>query len=214
MLSLYFQYNKFKWKGGVIIIGVYCITNKINHKQYVGASVCVRNRKSDHFGRNVKLYSHLEFYKEIKIFGRNNFDFIVLEECSRENLLQREQYWYDKLLPEYNTVRPSRCNFTNPLIQTLARNACKTQVHKNKLKQIHESDSFIQNCREGQRYKYRAVIGYRGEDYIEFESLQSAARYIKSHTKFNGKSMSSKIKEVCDGTRKSAFGYKWKYKKV
>ena len=35
-----------------------------------------------------------------------------------------------------------------------------------------------------------------------------------NYNRIKGKNKTSKIKSVCDGERKSAFGYSWRYKKV
>ena len=51
-----------------------------------------------------------------------------------------------------------------------------------------------------------------GEFIMNFESLQEASRWVTEHTNYKGKNKSSKILECCKGTRKSAFGYKWRYK--
>ena len=48
----------------------------------------------------------------------------------------------------------------------------------------------------------------------DFISIQEASRYITETTDFKGKNKTSKIKLVCDGERKKAFGYNWRYKNV
>lgn len=37
-------------------------------------------------------------------YGRDRFDWIVLEECSKEDQGAREMYWIDKIKPEYNVT--------------------------------------------------------------------------------------------------------------
>ena len=48
----------------------------------------------------------------------------------------------------------------------------------------------------------------------DFISIQEASRYITETTDFKGKNKTSKIKLVCDGERKKAFVYNWRYKNV
>ncbi|MPN37003.1 hypothetical protein SDC9_184515 [bioreactor metagenome] len=48
----------------------------------------------------------------------------------------------------------------------------------------------------------------------ESESLSDAGRWVVNNTNFKSKNPTSKIKAVCDGERKSAFGYTWSYVEV
>lgn len=80
------------------ICGIYCLKNNINNKVYVGQSVDILRRKKDHINRlrnNRHDNKYLQYswgkYKE------NNFDFFILEECSKENLDEKEKYWINKL---------------------------------------------------------------------------------------------------------------------
>ena len=120
-----------KIKGGEImswkITGIYKIKNKITNEFYIGASVCIRSRYSTHMGRDVKKYKHTNrFYKEIYEYGKENFELEILEECLRENLLEREQFYYDYLKPTYNMIRPVKCSFTNPEVRKKSHLASQT----------------------------------------------------------------------------------------
>lgn len=79
-----------------VICGVYCITNKINQKKYVGLSKNILRRWSEHkrvpFNPNSKEYDY-PLYGAIRKYGIENFDFSILEECKEEELQEKEKYW-------------------------------------------------------------------------------------------------------------------------
>lgn len=82
------------------MIGIYCITNKINGKCYVGQSINITERWKSHRSRpfNPKASQYdSPFYRAIRKYGINNFIFTVLEECSKEELDEREKFWIKKL---------------------------------------------------------------------------------------------------------------------
>ena len=100
--------------------GVYKITNIINQKYYIGSSVNIFGRFSNHMNRDARRYPNHKFYKDVLKYGHLNFKLEILELCSRDVLIEREQYYYDLYSPEYNLVRPSECNFYNPLVRQTA----------------------------------------------------------------------------------------------
>ncbi len=76
--------------------GIYKITNKINGKCYIGQSNDIKRRFAQHkspyeWGRNPE--SHL--YRAFQCYGMENFSFEVIEECSEEQLNDREMYWIE-----------------------------------------------------------------------------------------------------------------------
>ena len=83
------------------ISGIYVVTNQINGKQYVGLSKDCYKRWSDHYSKSYhstrKDDIEKVLYKAMRKYGRENFSFQILEECSEENLSAREIYWINKL---------------------------------------------------------------------------------------------------------------------
>jgi len=41
--------------------------------------------------------------EDVEIFGWDNFDFKILEECRESELSERERFYFNLLKPEYNT---------------------------------------------------------------------------------------------------------------
>lgn len=74
--------------------GVYKITNTVNGKVYVGSAYVLKKRKSDHFTqlkRNIHGNKHLQ--SAYNKYGVDAFQFEVLEKCSKDDVLEREDYW-------------------------------------------------------------------------------------------------------------------------
>lgn len=70
------------------MIGIYCYTNKINGKQYVGQSINIEQRRHQH-ERDFK-NEKSAFHDAILKYGIENFIFSILEECSIESLDEKE----------------------------------------------------------------------------------------------------------------------------
>lgn len=90
------------------MIGIYKITNLINNDAYIGQSIDIENRFKEHKNLyNWNRESNKNLYKAFIEFGLENFIFEVIEECSEEQLTEREQYW----IAYYNTY-PNQYNMT------------------------------------------------------------------------------------------------------
>lgn len=79
--------------------GIYKIENLINHKIYIGQSTHIERRWSNHkataFNQNDKGYNY-PLYCAIRKYGLENFSFEVIEECTLDELNQKEEYYISK----------------------------------------------------------------------------------------------------------------------
>ena len=100
------------------MIGIYKIENNINHKKYIGQSIDIEKRWSVHIAfsksNNIKYKNklHLAMEKE----GIENFSFSILEECSQEELDEKEKYWinfYNSIQEGYNNTDGGISGFRN-----------------------------------------------------------------------------------------------------
>lgn len=74
--------------------GIYSIVNLVNNKMYIGQSIrlTIRWRDHKHELKNKKHYNiHLQ--RAWNKYGEEKFKFVILEECSKDLLNQRECYW-------------------------------------------------------------------------------------------------------------------------
>lgn len=82
---------------------IYCITNIINGKKYIGQSNNVKRRFNEHIKGNADTIIH----NAIKKYGEENFKIETLE-TNITNYNEREQYW----IKELNTLVPNGYNMT------------------------------------------------------------------------------------------------------
>ena len=86
-------------------IGIYKITNKTNEHCYIGQSREIFQRWYNHiiaaFNPTDKGYEY-PLYRAMRKYGKENFTFEILEECSIEQLNEKELFWIKELSPIYN----------------------------------------------------------------------------------------------------------------
>lgn len=85
------------------IVGIYCITNKINGKKYIGLSKNIYRRWGEHkrtsFNPSSKEY-YYPLHSAMRKYGVEQFSFEIIEKCEESFLKEREKYWINY----YNSV--------------------------------------------------------------------------------------------------------------
>lgn len=83
--------------------GIYKIVNVSNGKFYVGSSKDIASRWKAHI-TSLKAGIHHSRYLQASwnLYGSDSFEINVLEYCDEARLLEREQYYIDSLMPQYN----------------------------------------------------------------------------------------------------------------
>ena len=86
--------------------GIYRWVNKLNGHSYIGSGINLKRRLSDYYSSgyisNALLKGKSIIYKAILKHGYSNFQLEILEYCSPEDAIHREQYYIILLKPEYN----------------------------------------------------------------------------------------------------------------
>lgn len=86
--------------------GVYVIRNSNSGREYVGSSVNVETRWKQHrVDLNGNRHHCHALQKAWKKHGANAFEFELLEACEEDRLRDREQFFVDQRVPEYNSVK-------------------------------------------------------------------------------------------------------------
>lgn len=201
---------------------IYKITNNINNKLYIGkTNQTVIERFIEHCQDSAKASKQdRPLYKAMSKYGVKNFSIEQIEECTPDEANDREKYWieyYGSFKNGYNaTLGGDGAAYldydliyhTYQQVKSMAETArligcCEDSV-KIVLKNYNISqEEIILNSIISQS-KSVAMIDKETKEIIKvFTSTHEAGRYLnKTH---------QHIQEVCQGKRKSAYGYFWKY---
>ena len=203
---------------------IYCIKNNINGKCYVGKTLkSPKERFSEHLYDAYKpTEENRPLYRAIKKYGKDNFSLHVLEECT-DGLASEREIWYIKKLKTYahgynatiggdgkqlfdhDVIKAQlEAGLSQKLITEL--NGCSIDL----VRQIRLENSIpLTKIR-----KQPSVVAYT-EDETEvgvFISAREAFRFLREIGITDAHSDGgTHINAVCNGRRKEAYGFKWKY---
>ncbi len=200
---------------------VYCVTNKVNGKRYVGKTIgTVERRWILHVSEAKNTNKRRAILCAIRKYGRESFEHEVLQECSTsEELTLAEITWIAKLKTTdskngYNETAGGE-GLSMPTDETKKK---MSEAHKGKtasfetkarMSAAHTGKIISFQHRETLRMlKSKAVEGYcmeTGEVKVRFSSTIEAERISD---KFY---LSSKISLVCNGKRSHHRGLGWRY---
>jgi len=89
--------------------GIYKWTNLNNGKRYIGSAINLSNRLSDYYSttymEDALKISNSHIYRALLKNGYSNFSLTILEYCSPEQCLEREDYYLCSLPHEYNILQ-------------------------------------------------------------------------------------------------------------
>ena len=178
------------------MIGIYKIINKLNGDCYIGSSIKLKDRRSRHF-RDLKngVHHSIVLQRAVDKYEIENFEFEIIEECSKEELLIKEQYYMDLLSPKYNICKIAG----SPLGTKQSKEACEK-----KRKYAIENNIVPPESTWKEKQKEVYMLDYNTLEVIQkFESLSSACRYLGKDATF-----ASTITSCCKNNRFSAYGYR------
>lgn len=204
------------------MIGIYKIENKINNKVYIGQSTNIQKRWKEHLNNYETHRYDYAIYKAMEKYGIENFSFEVLEECSIEQISEKEQYWI-KHFNSYN----NGYNMTlggdgvSSIDYQEIRNLWEKEYSEKEIcEKLNKNSSVISQILkkldiDSQEIKERSKKHLQKE--VEQYSLDgqyintfSCAEEVELKLKINARN----IQNVCNvkSQYKSAGGYIWKYK--
>jgi hypothetical protein len=86
--------------------GVYMWVNSVNGKRYVGSSSDLQKRFSAYYSvAYLTKYNTTKIHRALLKYGYSVFSLHILEYCSPNVLILREQYYIDLYKPEYNILK-------------------------------------------------------------------------------------------------------------
>lgn len=146
-------------------IGIYCFIYLPTKKWYVGSSIDIRKRWKEHKSSlRTGKHSSWKLNMDFKRYNAGDFDFIILEKCSKENLLNREQYWLD-------TLQAVKFGYN---IQEKANKTEHSQETINKLRKTNKE----RNIKPGQKC-YEALNELRRKCKIEKDKIDLIKQKIQ-----------------------------------
>lgn len=221
-------------------IGIYCFTNKLNGKKYVGQSRQLNRRYHGHINDamnpdRAKTDSSV-FHAALRKYGIENFDYQILEECKASELNEREIYWIkelhsyiledgynltyggDNFTPNYYFSSEDLLHYWNDLKLTV------TQIYKTygstgkKIREQLIELGISKEEIEQRTYEKRLEIIQKGipKRLRKINQYDLEGNFIQS---FNSLTEAAKsvngnkgnISQVANGKYQTAYGYKWKY---
>lgn len=199
---------------------IYKITNNINGKVYIGkTNKTIMKRFKKHCEDSLK-YKERPLYRAFNKYGIKSFSVDEIEECNPNIVNEREKYWieyYNSFKNGYNATLggdgKSYLDYdliykTYKEIKSITETAkiigCSKDSVKIVLENYNVSQKEILNNVKIKSGKVVAMIDkVTGQILKTFINTHEAGRYLgKTH---------QHIQEVCQGKRKSAYGYFWKY---
>ena len=227
------------------MIGIYKITNNCTGQSYIGQSIDIAKRWQQHIKNNKK--ANRPLHDDIKAYGKENFTFEIIEECSKEELNEKEIYWIafyntykgfgynqnsgggnseqcinktkkkiycyslnGQFIQEYDSISDAarQTNIENGLICRAANTQGRTKEFQWRYEFTKEIPPYKRKTNPIYNHTStsKPVLQLTLEGIVinEFPSIQEASRQTGISN--------SGIGMVCNGQRKSAGKYKWKFK--
>lgn len=103
------------YKGNNNKTGIYKWTHVISGKSYVGSAINLSNRFRNYYSlaylkREITKNKSM-IYRALLKYGHSSFKLDILEYCSPNVLIEREQHYFDQLKPEYNILKVAGSSF-------------------------------------------------------------------------------------------------------
>lgn len=152
---------------------IYKVENLINHKIYIGQTIKTAQERWNHHLCEASLGSELYFHRALRKYGKDNFNWSIIEEIDNNKLNEKEIYWisyYNSYKNGYN-LTPGGDNPPRNDIQIIC---LETQIiypsSADAGRQTNINACHIAECARGAKFRVTAG-GYhwmRLDEYQEF----------------------------------------------
>lgn len=224
-------------------VGIYCFTNNINNKKYVGQSKQLERRYYLHLRDSLsKTKSENDtslLHAAIRKYGIENFTYEILEECEIEELNDKEKYWIEQL---HSYVLEGGYNLTkggNNFLRDFYYFTSEELLHYWNDEHLTVTAIYKKYGSTGQRIREQLIeLGISPEE-IEQRTYEKRKEIVqkgipKRQKKINQYDLNDNfikqynslseaadavngskgnISQVANGKWKTAYGYKWEYVK-
>lgn len=205
---------------------IYCITNQINGKQYIGKTVySVKSRFKEHCkAKNKRIAEHRPLYSAMNKYGIENFSIEQLLECDNSELSYYEEYYIEKLdtyKNGYNATKGGDGKILFDYDKII-------EIYTTQNISMRETAKICGCCEDTvrdimnnhnipirpQASKTIIQLDENSNEIQEFDSIRSATNWIleNNYSKICKKRTNQKISDCAHGRIEFAFGFKWKFK--
>lgn len=204
---------------------IYCITNLINGKRYVGKTTSsLKERFREHcVDSQRERCEKRPLYDAMNKYGIENFIIEELEQVEDESLLsEKEIYWIKELQTfgsnGYNATSggDGKILYDYKEIIELANLGYDSRQISDKIGCCRDTIYKVlrANGVKLKRTNSQAVIQYDlADNYVQtFYSITEAMNWLYDHGFAKNNTGYSKITDCCKGKTKSAYKYKWKFR--
>lgn len=127
--------------------GIYKIINILNNKIYVGSALNIKHRWRIHI-KSLLLNKHhsIKLQRAYNKYGANCFDFEIIEECEKKDLIYREQYYidlYNSFNNGYNCRPIANSNLGKKFSKKVRKNMSKGQSNRSLHTRLNMSQAQI-----------------------------------------------------------------------
>lgn len=88
---------------------IYCITNKINNKKYIGQTTQTLSKRWSQHKYKARAGSNYPLYLDINTYGKDMFEISMVIEVNKDDL----DYFESQYIAEWNTLHPNGYNITH-----------------------------------------------------------------------------------------------------
>lgn len=191
------------------MIGIYKITNSITNKSYIGQSIDIERRIEDHKFRNSNSLIHLI----IQQYGWDNFTYEILEECSQQELNEKEIKWinfYNSFENGYNLNRGGSGFFYD--INLIYKDYLQTNSIKQTAKNVGCHETTVRNIIHGFGINKIDLQENKPIEQIDIKTLQTIKIFDSINEAAEAMNVShNAIKNAAQGRVKSSCGYYWRF---
>lgn len=160
--------------------GVYRWRHKSLNKSYVGSGIQLTRRLKSYYNLSYMLNeikkNNSAIYRALIKYGHSSFLLEILEYCSANDVIEKEQYYLDLLKPEYNILKHagSLLGF---------KHSVETRMHMSSLRLGKPRSPEIKRSIQLANAKRKSVIveNIITKETEEFNSIRRAAKYIGMH---------------------------------
>jgi len=200
--------------------GIYCIRNKTNSKVYIGKAKCIYRRIRQHINllnkRSKDENDH--FINAWHKYGRENFEYFVIEFVQLDQLKERELYWQrvykctnrDK---GYNIRLDSETSCivskeTRKKLSEAQINRYKDPKERLKVSHTYWKDN-PEATKEMAKKVSEATVKYYINQYTKDRQFIRKWGSVKEITEINPSYKWQQIYSVCSGNKPSMYGFIW-----